>query len=87
MLAKGYSPQLPPLCAIGYRQLCNHVTEKDDLSGAELEKELAGVINDIGRETRRFAKRQMTWFRKLVGVWLEPTEVARAVELARKFLQ
>jgi tRNA dimethylallyltransferase len=84
VLAKGYSPELPPLCAIGYRQLCGYLLEKGEPSeGGELE----AVAEEIKRETRRFAKRQMTWFRKLVSNWLEPTQVAEAVELVKNFLQ
>ncbi len=102
VLAKGYSSGLPPLCAIGYRQLCEYLAEKGVLvekngqapkggSGESGEGgeggELDEVVDRIRRETRRFAKRQMTWFRKLVDVWLEPTRVDEAVELVKKFLQ
>jgi tRNA dimethylallyltransferase len=50
------------LKAIGYREIASHL--KGDLS-----KEV--MIEEIKKNTRRFAKRQLTWFRKMNGVqWL-----------------
>ena len=54
LLARGYSPRLKPMQALGYRQLIRH------LQGA---CSLPEAIHDIQRDTRRYAKRQITWFR------------------------
>jgi tRNA dimethylallyltransferase len=54
LLAQGYSPRLKPMQALGYRQLVRH------LHGA---CSLPEAIRDIQRDTRRYAKRQITWFR------------------------
>lgn len=55
LIAQGYSPQLPALQGLGYRQLVDYLNGKD---------ELAEAINQIKKETRRFAKRQLTWFKR-----------------------
>ena len=55
LLSRGLSPGLPAFQAIGYRQLAQY------LEGTwSLDRAIAETI----RATRRFAKRQETWFRK-----------------------
>jgi tRNA dimethylallyltransferase len=54
LLGRGYSPDLRPLRAIGYRQAVAVV--RGDMSVEEAERAIV-------RETMRFGKRQMTWFR------------------------
>jgi tRNA dimethylallyltransferase len=53
LLDRGFSPQLKAMRSIGYRQICAH------LSG---EYPLEEAVRLIKRDTRRYAKRQMTWF-------------------------
>lgn len=55
LLGQGLGPELPAFQAIGYRQLAHH------LRG---EWPLARAMEETVRATRRFAKRQETWFRK-----------------------
>lgn len=55
LLRRGFSPSLPAFQAIGYRQLVCHLEGLGSLDHA-----VAGIL----RETRHFAKRQETWFRK-----------------------
>lgn len=54
-LAKKYSFGMPSMSGIGYRQIGFY------LRG---EKTLVEAIEMIKRDTRRYAKRQMTWFKK-----------------------
>jgi len=54
LLALGYGPELKAMQSLGYRQLAAHV-----LGGLSLDR----VVYLIQRETRRYAKRQLTWFR------------------------
>ncbi|MFC1884074.1 tRNA (adenosine(37)-N6)-dimethylallyltransferase MiaA [Thermodesulfobacteriota bacterium] len=54
LLDKGYSPELKPLKAIGYRHMIAY------LSG---EWPLDKAVERMQRDTRRYAKRQLTWFR------------------------
>ncbi|HHY60699.1 MAG TPA: tRNA (adenosine(37)-N6)-dimethylallyltransferase MiaA [Clostridia bacterium] len=55
LLHQGYSPELPALQSLGYRQIIGYLQGKYDLATA---------VNLIKRDTRRFAKRQLTWFRR-----------------------
>jgi tRNA dimethylallyltransferase len=55
MLGRGLDPGLPAFQAIGYRQIVLHLRGEWSLERA---------IHDTVTATRRFAKRQETWFRK-----------------------
>lgn len=63
LIDKGVPPSAKPMGAIGYR----HIVENEE-SGSNREE----TIGMIQRDTRRYAKRQMTWFRKLPGtIWFD----------------
>jgi len=70
----GSVAELPAFQAIGYRQLADQLDGRLTLEQA---------LEDTIRATRRYAKRQETWFRKEPGVcWIdgaEPGAAARAV--------
>jgi tRNA dimethylallyltransferase len=55
LLKKGFSPQLKPMQSLGYKQISNYLFENSSLEEA---------ITSIKQETRRYAKRQLTWFRR-----------------------
>lgn len=55
LLDKGFSPELPALQTLGYREIIAFLKGKGSLAAAS---EL------IKKNTRNFAKRQMTWFKK-----------------------
>jgi len=79
LLDKGFLPQLRAMQSIGYRQITDHLLH--DLS-------LQDAVMYIKRETRRLAKRQLTWFRRESGlIWIElPGQEGRIEALVRKFL-
>jgi tRNA dimethylallyltransferase len=54
LLDRGYSPALRPLRAIGYRHMIGHLKEHLSINDA---------VASLKRDTRRYAKRQLTWFR------------------------
>ncbi|MEW6297973.1 MAG: tRNA (adenosine(37)-N6)-dimethylallyltransferase MiaA [Thermodesulfobacteriota bacterium] len=70
---RGYGPELPPLRTIGYAQI-----------GAMLQGRcsLAEAVAEIGKETRRLAKRQLTWLRADPEVWWCPPAQTSAVAAA-----
>lgn len=69
LLDRGLSPSAPAFQAIGYRQLARHLRE-----GTPLDEETVKIV----RATRRYAKRQSTWFRKEPGIhWHDARAVAR----------
>lgn len=75
----GYSRDLKPMKAIGYRQA-------NMLIDGEITKPEA--VEDAATDTRRFAKRQMTWLRKEKGIrWFTPEKLDDAVEECREFLK
>jgi len=55
LLAAGYSPELPAMQAIGYREVVRAIQAGIDPQGAF-------VRDEIAQATRRYAKRQTTWF-------------------------
>ena len=64
LATKGYSLDLKPLQSIGYRQIGALVRGRMTLEEA---------VEDIKRETRHLAKRQLTWFRRDEEVhWYHP---------------
>jgi tRNA dimethylallyltransferase len=65
---KGYTPDDPGLKAIGYKEFF----VKDDDDAWRLSRDLAGVESLIAQHCHQYAKRQITWFRKVSGVtWLK----------------
>ncbi len=54
LLQMGYGPELKPMQAIGYRHLVQYT---------QGEKSWSESIDLLARDTRRYAKRQFTWFR------------------------
>lgn len=63
LVAAGLPPTAKPFEFIGYRELREHLEGRISLSQA---------LKAIQQATRRYAKRQITWFRKEPGVcWLE----------------
>lgn len=63
--------QLNALQTVGYKELFDYLNNKTDLNTA---------IDSIKQNTRRFAKRQLTWFRRDEEIkWFEPTELNEIV--------
>lgn len=65
ILASGVPADAPAFQAIGYRQLRRHVAGEWSFEEA---------LDATVRATRRFAKRQLTWFRKEPGIEWSPAE-------------
>ena len=68
LFGRGYTPRDPGLKAIGYKEF---FVGGDD-GGWRLSGDLAGVQDLVARHSRQYAKRQITWFRKVPGVtWIK----------------
>lgn len=77
LLDKGYDPELPALQSLGYRHVINY------LRGSWT---LAETIEYLKRDTRRFAKRQLTWFKRDERIkWYNIQEFADKTLLAAEF--
>ena len=85
LLDQGYQRDSAAMKGLGYRQVAEH------LAGAY---DSAEMVRRFKRDTRRFSKRQMTWFRKEPGIqWLTIEEsesvqhtTARVIGQADRFL-
>ncbi|MCZ6508930.1 MAG: tRNA (adenosine(37)-N6)-dimethylallyltransferase MiaA [Acidobacteria bacterium] len=74
LLTGGCQPTAPAFQAIGYRQVVLHIRGEWSLEKA---------LEDTARETRRFAKRQLTWFRREDDVeWIEAEPSAETLPKA-----
>jgi len=62
LLADGFSPELKAMKSLGYRHMVDYL--KGILT-------LDEALKTLQRDTRRYAKRQMTWFRKVPdAIWV-----------------
>ncbi len=78
LISVGYPPTLKPMQALGYKQICAYLAGDTDLDTA---------IALIKQETRRFAKRQLIWFRGDPRVqWIE-ADGKTPEQLAEQILQ
>ncbi|MFH2060431.1 MAG: tRNA (adenosine(37)-N6)-dimethylallyltransferase MiaA [Pseudomonadota bacterium] len=78
LVKKGYSLDLKSMQSIGYRHMGLFLKNKIDWSEA---------VRLLKRDTRRYAKRQMTWFRKQTDIhWYKPTEFYQAENEIKDFL-
>jgi tRNA dimethylallyltransferase len=74
---RGFTPQLKALRSVGYQELFDYLEGKFDLLSA---------IEKIKMNTRRYAKRQLTWFRKDEEVtWLDAEHDNLIGEILKNF--
>lgn len=86
LLGQGYGRELGSMKGLGYRQIGAYLANESDY---------AEMVRRFKRDTRRFAKRQMTWFRSEADVaWLsiedsEPYErtAQRVIACIEQFLR
>jgi tRNA dimethylallyltransferase len=60
LIARGLDPSLPAMKAVGVREFAAHLAGKATLAQA---------LTQAQQETRRYAKRQLTWMRGQMGDW------------------
>ena len=79
LLAMSYSADLKSMQSIGYRHMVEFLAEQ--LSWDE-------CVRTLKRDTRRFAKRQFTWFGADQKIqWYEPDQLNEIVRLVEGFLE
>ena len=80
LVIKGFALELKPLQSVGYRQM-----------GAVIQKKigLKNALEEMQQETRRLAKRQLTWFRADREIhWYHPeSQKEQILRVAQEFLQ
>jgi tRNA dimethylallyltransferase len=79
LLAAGYAKDLKPMQSLGYRHVIRYL--EDEYTFDEM-------MRTMIRDTRRYAKRQLTWFRGDPGIrWYAPPNTDEIVRQVRLFLQ
>ena len=78
IIEMGYPSNSPPLQAIGYRQVVKH------LKG---ELEFSPMVDEIKRATKRYAKRQRTWFKKEGFTWVDARDKKGAVKTVMEIFE
>ncbi len=75
ILEMGFSPELNSLNTVGYKECIDYLR-------GNINRQTA--IDKMKQNTRRFAKRQLTWFRKINGLqWLEGDSKSIAEKIAK----
>ena len=76
-LLSRYPPTLKPLQALGYRHLINYLTGRWSWEEA---------LTLLARDTRRYAKRQLTWFSSDPEIrWFHPDQVEEMAAVLAEF--
>lgn len=79
LLKKGYSTELKSMQSIGYRHMNDFIEERSSWNE---------MVRTLKRDTRRYAKRQFTWFKADSDIlWTEPKQMHNMQRLIKKFLQ
>ena len=75
-LKEKYGCEIDAMTGIGYRQVCEFLDGRSSLKDA---------MEEIKKDTRHYAKRQMTWFKRDARIqWIEDSR--SAVEIVKTFL-
>ena len=78
LLARGYSPDLKPMKALGYRHAVRYLEGRYDREE---------MVRQLQLDTRRYAKRQLTWFRADPSItWIDPQRKEHLVETITSFV-
>jgi len=78
LLQKGIDAYSPPFRALGYKHALQYLKKEIPLEEA---------ISLTKRDTRRYAKRQMTWFKKMKGIeWFSPHDYSSIVKTIKDSL-
>lgn len=79
LLEMGYSKKHRPMQALGYRHALDFLAGRADLDE---------MIDTLKRDTRHYAKRQLTWFRKdREMLWHSPEDIDAVAERIGRFLE
>ncbi|MHB8094108.1 MAG: tRNA (adenosine(37)-N6)-dimethylallyltransferase MiaA [Candidatus Aminicenantales bacterium] len=79
LIGRGVREDAPPFKALGYKWVLKSLKGEINLEEAKARTKL---------DTRHYAKRQMTWFRKMEGiVWFSPEDYAALEEYVAKNIQ
>jgi tRNA dimethylallyltransferase len=79
LMEMGYHEHLRPMQALGYRHMSSFIRGEENWDTA---------VDTLKRDTRHYAKRQLTWFRKDSGInWFDPGDIKGIIACAVNFLR
>jgi tRNA dimethylallyltransferase len=79
LLARGYSPHLKSMKSLGYRHAVHYLEGRYDREA---------MVRQLQMDTRRYAKRQLTWFRADPSIaWIDPQRKEHLVETITSFVR
>jgi len=79
LLKQGVDENSPPFRALGYKNVLKFIRKEISLEEA---------ISLTKRDTRRYIKRQMTWFRKMKGInWFSPDDFDAVLKFTKDNLE
>lgn len=79
LLDSGYAPELKAMQSLGYRHMAAYISGQIDWDV---------MLEMLKRDTRRYAKRQFTWFRADKAMhWFQPGNTEEILALVRRFLE
>lgn len=75
LLVRGITPEVQAMKAIGYTELVQYI---------EGHRSLSSVVEEIKKKTRHFAKRQLTWYKRMPYIhWYDKDQFASEEDLAQ----
>lgn len=78
LLERGYSARLKPMGGLGYKEVAGYLSGRYPIDEA---------VRLLKMNTRHYAKRQLTWFRKDPGIkWFHPARKQDIIDTVRGFL-
>lgn len=79
LLELGFGRELKPMQAIGYRHVLDHL---------EQQRSLAETMAELAKDTRHYAKRQLTWFQRDPEIrWFRPDQAPDILRLIAGYLE
>lgn len=74
----GYSPELKSMNALGYKEVNDYLNGRLSLDN---------LLKEIKKNTKRYAKRQITWFKKETDIkWLDADDRKGMISMIKAFL-
>jgi len=78
LVTRGYPPDLKPMKSLGYRHAVRHLEGRYDRGE---------MVRQLQMDTRRYAKRQLTWFRADPSItWIDPQRKEHLVKTIASFV-
>lgn len=86
LLEKGFDDKLQSMQSVGYKEMLLHLKNPKEIVSQKLSYDEA--VNEMKKNTRRFAKRQLTWFRKESRTnWINISDETEFENISKKVVE